>query len=71
MSAYHSHKEDVPHMRNNWVCYDFKERRIAPTHYTIRTNGAGSGKQRLKSWIVETSVDGQDWRDVAREEDNK
>jgi hypothetical protein len=25
----------------------------------------------LKSWLVETSADGQNWREVAHEEDNK
>jgi hypothetical protein len=25
----------------------------------------------LKSWFVETSTDGDNWREVAREEDNK
>jgi hypothetical protein len=25
----------------------------------------------LKSWLVETSANGKDWREVAREENNK
>jgi hypothetical protein len=53
------------------LCYDFKERRIVPTHYTIRTNDGGPGGQHLKSWLVETSVDGKNWREVAREEDSE
>jgi hypothetical protein len=66
-SAYRRREEAIPHARNNWVCYDFKERRIVPTHYAIRTVGSG---HHLKSWLVETSVDGESWREVAREEDN-
>jgi hypothetical protein len=62
---------NILHTRNNWVCYDFKERRIVPTHYAIRTNGNFSGSCHLKSWLVETSADGENWREVAREEDNK
>jgi hypothetical protein len=50
------------------VCYDFKERRIAPTHYTIRTHGSDPGDSHPKSWLLETSVDGESWREVAREE---
>jgi hypothetical protein len=69
-SAFRKAGEDIPHMRNNWVCYDFKERRIVPTHYTIRTNRNGQGGPHLKSWLVETSVDGENWREVAREENN-
>jgi hypothetical protein len=69
-SAFRTKKEDIPHTRNNWICYDFKERRILPTHYTIRTNGDGPSNWHLKSWLVETSTDGKNWREVAREEDN-
>jgi hypothetical protein len=64
-------KEDIPHTRNNWICYDFKERRIVPTHYAIRTYWADPGNEHLKSWLVETSADGQTWREVAREENNE
>jgi hypothetical protein len=70
-SAYRSYKEDIPHTRNNWICYNFKKRRIVPTHYTIRTNFLGLCWSHLKSWLVETSKDGKSWREVAREENNK
>jgi hypothetical protein len=54
------------------VCYDFKERRIVPTHYTIRTvEFVGPGHAHLKSWLVETSEDGKSWREVACEENNE
>jgi hypothetical protein len=69
-SAYRR-KEDILHTRNNWLCYDFKERKIVPTHYAIRTNLAGPGYSHLKSWLVETSADGESWREVAREEGNE
>jgi hypothetical protein len=70
-SAYRYKEEDIPHTRNNWICYNFKERRIVPTHYTIRTNWQDRGGPHLKSWLVETSVDGESWREVAREKDNE
>jgi hypothetical protein len=70
-SAYRKKEEDIRHTRNNWICYDFKERRIEPTHYTIRTYDSGPGCSHLKSWLVETSADGKSWREVAREEGNK
>jgi hypothetical protein len=62
---------NIPDTRNNWICYNFKERRIALTHYTIRTNDWGLGNSHLKSWLVETSADGENGREVAREEDNE
>jgi acetoacetate decarboxylase len=71
-SAFRDKKKDIPHTRNNWICYDFKERRIVPTHYAIRTHdGNVLGRFHLKSWLVNTSADGENWREVAREEDNK
>jgi regulator of replication initiation timing len=69
-SAFRERTEDILHTRNNWICYDFKKRRIVPTHYTIRTRRGGPGGEHLKSWLVETSTDGKHWREVSREEDN-
>jgi hypothetical protein len=71
LSAFCLKKEDTPHMRNNWICYDFKERRIAPTHYTIHTNAGYPGGLHLKVWLLETSTDGQSWREIAREQDSE
>jgi hypothetical protein len=70
-SAFRGKEEDIPHTRNNWICYDFKERRIVPTHYTIRTNESDLGLEHLKSWLVETSADGKTWREVDHKENNK
>jgi hypothetical protein len=70
-SGYRKKKEDIMHTRNNWLCYDFKERRVVPTHYTIRSFGGDSGLSHLKSWAVETSADGKDWREVDHKEDNE
>jgi hypothetical protein len=64
-------EEDIPHTRNNWVSYYFKKRMIVPTHYAIRTYDYGPGQCHLKSWLVDTSTDGKDWRKVAHEENNK
>jgi hypothetical protein len=36
-----------------------------------RTNGPGSGYSHLKSWVVETSVDGKNWWEIAHEENNQ
>jgi hypothetical protein len=71
VSAYRLSSELIPHTRNNWVCYDFKKRRIVPTHYAIRTNWSDPGGDHLKSWLVEMSAHGKGWREVAREEDKK
>jgi hypothetical protein len=70
-SAFRYSSENIQHTKNNWICYDFKKRRIVPTHYAIRTYDWDPGGSHLKSWLVETSADGERWREVAREEDNK
>jgi hypothetical protein len=70
-SAYRKKEEDIPHTRNSWICYDFKESRIVPTHYAIRTNWREPGEGHPKSWLVATSADGENWREVTREEKNR
>jgi hypothetical protein len=69
-SAYREKKERIWDTVNNWLCYDFKERRIVPTHYTIRTDNWDVGDAHLKSWLVETSVDGKNWQKAGGEKDN-
>jgi hypothetical protein len=68
-SAFRGRDENIPHTRNNWICYDFKEKRVIPTHYAIRTHSWYPGGCHLKSWLVETSEDGESWQEVARQED--
>jgi hypothetical protein len=46
-----------------WVSWDFHEMRISPTHYTVR----GS----LKSWVVESSLEGVNWVEIHRETDGR
>jgi hypothetical protein len=53
-SAYRDLSEYIPQTKNNWLCYDFKERRILSTPYAIRTN-ALPVDPHLKSWLLEIS----------------
>jgi hypothetical protein len=62
--TYSAHEEQSGVLR-------FQERRIVATHYTIRTNEDSPGGWHLTSWVVETSADGESWREVARGEDNE
>jgi hypothetical protein len=71
MSAFRHYSDMIWHTRNTWLCHDFKETRIVPTHYSVRTNGDFPGGCHLKSWLVETSADGENWWEVAREEDKQ
>jgi hypothetical protein len=69
-SDYRAEGDDIPDTKNNWVCYDFKDRRVSPTHYAIRTHNANPDQAHLKSWLVKRSTDGEAWLEVGREESN-
>jgi prefoldin subunit 5 len=48
-----------------WICWDFREMRIRPTHYTIQMYS------NMKSWVVEGSLDGSRWTEIDRPTDNQ
>jgi hypothetical protein len=43
--------------RGEWICWDFREMLVRPTHYTIRSID-------LSSWVIEGSVDGANWNSI-------
>jgi hypothetical protein len=47
-----------------WICWDFHEMRVRPTHYTVKS-------YLLKSWVVESSLDGEAWTEIFRKTDNQ
>jgi hypothetical protein len=51
----------------NWVCYDFRTRKILPTHYSL----VCAGEWALKSWVIETSMTGDhdDWKIIDCQQD--
>jgi hypothetical protein len=58
-----------PNSSNSWVGYDFKERRILPTHYSMRSANCPKGWHHPRSWVIEISANGTDWR-VVDEQNN-
>jgi hypothetical protein len=48
---------------NQWLCYDFKTRKLRPAHYSIR---AYFSDWYLRSWIFEGSMDGSRWIELDR-----
>ena len=52
-----------------WICYDFKGRRVAPTSYSIRTH---DGSRFPRSWVLEVSNTGSEgsWTVVDTRENN-
>jgi hypothetical protein len=49
---------------DQWICWDFGELRVYPTHYTIKAVD-------LMSWLVEGSVDGESWVEIDRRTGNR
>jgi hypothetical protein len=59
ISPWYFMSKDEP---GRWVCWDFHEMRVRPTHYTIKS-------YRLKSWVVESWLDGEAWTEIDRKTD--
>jgi len=61
-----------------WLCYDFRDKLVRPTHYTIRSRYSSGGPCECsisppahpKSWVVEGSMDGSSWTELDRREKN-
>jgi hypothetical protein len=47
-----------------WVRWDFHEMRVRPTHYTVKSYA-------MRSWVIESSLDGEAWTEIDRKTDNK
>jgi hypothetical protein len=57
---------------NQWLCYDFKDRRVEVRHYAIRSqfDGDSIGYADLKSWVIEGSVEGNVWTALDSQQNN-
>ena len=55
---------------NQWICYDFIDRRVIPTSYSVRSMRKGPGNEHPKSWVLEVSDDSIMWKVVDSREDN-
>jgi hypothetical protein len=50
--------------QNNWIQFDFKDRVVSITHYTLKSDGQGG--HHLLEWAVQGSMDGLSWADLDR-----
>ena len=51
------------------VCYDFKEKSIIPSGYSIRSSyDSRPGDENIQSWVIETSNDGSSWTEIDRKQ---
>lgn len=57
--------------QNEWICFNFKNHQVIPTHYTLRSvdsRGDVNG-YHLKSWVVEGSNDNSNWDNLDEQKD--
>lgn len=46
---------------DQWLCFDFKERKVKPSHYSVRSHASRSSWYNVQSWCVEGSNNGSTW----------
>jgi hypothetical protein len=57
---------------DQWICYDFRNMRVTPRGYSIRTNGGAKNGSHLRSWVIEGTSDSgmTSWTEIDRRENN-
>ena len=50
--------------KDGWVTFDFKNRKVKISGYSIKTNSGGKNGAHMKSWKIEVSNDGQNWTQI-------
>jgi hypothetical protein len=59
------------HGRDSWLCYNFKNRRVRATHYSLRTHFEwAAGATHLRNWVLEGSNPGATWVELDRRADD-
>lgn len=47
--------------RGSWICFDFKDRRVIPTNYEIKSRNCSEGASHLRNWVIEGSNNNSSW----------
>jgi hypothetical protein len=55
---------------NQWICYDFVNATVKPSQYGIRSGLGGPDWIHLKSWVLEGSVNGNEWIELDRRDND-
>ncbi|KAK8854451.1 hypothetical protein M9Y10_017013 [Tritrichomonas musculus] len=59
--GYYFHTKSEP---GSWLTIDFKDHRIIPTAYTIRSANEYQNWHHPKSWVIQVSNDNNTWRTI-------
>lgn len=49
-------------IKGSWICFDFKDHRVIPTDYTLRSASTYPNWYHPKSWVIEGSTDNLSWQ---------
>lgn len=55
---------------NSWLRFEFKNHKVIPTDYTIKTSSQYTGGWRLKNWVIEASNDCSQWETISEEQND-
>ncbi|KAK8883875.1 hypothetical protein M9Y10_042975 [Tritrichomonas musculus] len=47
--------------KNSWICFDFREHRVCPSYYTLKSANWGPNNGHPKNWVIEGSADNSSW----------
>ena len=50
--------------RGPCICFDFKDRRVQLSDYSIKSFSSGQSGGLLRNWVLEVSSDGGSWEEV-------
>ncbi|KAK8880719.1 hypothetical protein M9Y10_003406 [Tritrichomonas musculus] len=53
----------------SWICFDFKDHRVTPTHYTMRSYCWSENNWHPRNWVVEGSCDNSKWEIIDDEKE--
>jgi hypothetical protein len=63
--------EKIVETQNNWICYDFKDRRVIVTNYSVRSAwNTAPNFSHPKCWAVDVSMDMEKWTAIDVRENN-
>jgi hypothetical protein len=56
---------------DSWIRFDFKEKKVVPTHYSIGSAAKGMVQHfNLRRWVIEGSVNGAEWIILDKQDEN-
>lgn len=57
---------DCENISDVFICFDFKDKRIQPSKYSLQTSAGGVNRWHLRNWAIEVSNDGKKWEEIDR-----